>query len=46
MFRDTPFLVVIANIERIELRPGAAWKAVGMEESLTHSQIHDLPGTH
>src|SRR5438309_843761 len=44
VFRHAPFGVVIGDIERVVLRPGAALKAVGVEEGGCHSAAAFSPG--
>ena len=44
VFRHAPFGVVIGDIERVVLRPGAAMKAVGVEEGGFHSAAAFSPG--
>src|SRR5262245_24214287 len=44
VFRHAPFLVVIGDVERILLRPGTAFEAVGVEEGRAHSAAFTSPG--
>src|SRR5262249_44219637 len=44
VFRHAPFLVVIGDVERILLRPGTAFEAVGVEEGRAHSAALASPG--
>src|SRR5262249_61885412 len=44
VFRHAPFPVMIGDVEGVELRPGAALEAVGMEERRAHSAAFASPG--
>ena len=44
VFRHAPFLVVIGDVERVLLRPGAALEAVGMENGRAHDAACVSPG--
>src|SRR5262249_18618868 len=44
IFRHAPFLVMVAHIERVKLRPRAAVKSVGVQKRDAHGRAAGSPG--